>query len=211
MSRGVEKNFLIMLYQTVLFDFDGVLCHDRFYEKTLLPDYQNVYDWIQANVFGDDEIMQKWMRNDIKSNGINKLIAENTGIAREVLDSLYMKSVRMMELDGRVENLAKSLKLSGRKIGIVTNNMDVFSEITVGEHQLDKLFDIIVNSADYGRLKKDNNGGLFDITFAVLNETIKNSLMIDDSASVIELYERRGGKGFLYKDFEELKSFMELT
>ncbi|MEK7482449.1 MAG: HAD family hydrolase [Patescibacteria group bacterium] len=197
-----------MLYQTVLFDFDGVLCHDRFYEKTLLPDYQGAYDWIQANVFGDDALIQKWMRNELKSDDVNKLVAENTDIAREMLDSLYMESVHKMGLDERVENLAKSLKLSGRKIGIVTNNMDVFSEITVGNHQLDKLFDIIVNSADYGRLKKDNNGELFDIAFATLNGSIKNSLMIDDSASVIELYERRGGKGFLYKDFEGLESFL---
>ena len=197
-----------MLYQTVLFDFDGVLCRDRFYEKTLLPDYQNVYDWIQANVFDNDEIMPKWMRNELKSDDVNRLIAKNTGIVREVLNDLYMKSVRMMDLDRRVADLAKSLKLSGRKIGIVTNNMDVFSEITVSNHRLDKLFDVIVNSADYGRLKKDNNGELFDITFATLNESIKNSLMIDDSPSVIELYEKRGGKGFLYKDFEELESFL---
>lgn len=63
----------------VLFDFDGVLCKDRFYEKTLLPKYSNTHDWIQTNIFSNKTLVQKWMRNQIDSAGINRLIAENAG------------------------------------------------------------------------------------------------------------------------------------
>ncbi len=69
-----------MNYRTVFFDFDGVLSKGRFYEKTLLPQYREVYEWIQSNIFCDKELVQKWMRNQVDSTDINRLIAENTKI-----------------------------------------------------------------------------------------------------------------------------------
>lgn len=197
-----------MSYQTVLFDFDGVLCKGRFYEKGLLPKYSEAYDWIQVNIFGNKNLVQKWMRNQIDSIGINQLISENTGLDYGNLDELYRDSIRRMELEEEVKDLVKLLKLSGKQVGIVTDNMDVFSQITISNHKLDKLFDIIINSADYGILKKDENGKLFDIALTALDEKIENSLMIDDSESTIELYKQKGGQGFVYKNPAELRSFL---
>jgi len=197
-----------MSYQTVLFDFDGVLCKGRFYEKTLLPDYPSIYDWIQRNIFGNKELVRKWMRNQINSDNINGLIAENTGIGVTALNELYKESIRKMELEKEIKDLAESLKLTGKKIGIVTDNMDIFSQITIQNHQLDKLFDVIINSADKGILKKDENGRLFDIALTALGEKIGNSLMIDDSETTIELYKQKGGDGFVYKNPAELKLFL---
>jgi len=199
-----------MNYRAILFDFDGVLCKGRFYRETLLTNYREVYDWIQINIFSDKELIQRWMRNQIDSPEINKLIAKNTGIKYEVLGGLYQESVRKMELDKEVKELAKLLKISGKKIGIVTDNMDVFTNITISNHQLDTLFDVIVNSADHGLLKKDDNGKLFDLALDSLGESIENSLMIDDSESNIELYKQKGGRGFVYRNIEELRSFLRV-
>lgn len=196
----------IMSYQTVLFDFDGVLCKGRFYEKTLLPNYSEVYDWIQMNIFGNKDLVRDWMRNRVNSAEVNELIAKNTGIENKLLNGLYEESVRRMELEERIIDLAKSLKSEGKKIGIVTDNMDVFTKITIPNHRLDKLFEVIVNSADYGLLKKEENGRLFDIALATLGEVIENSLMIDNSEATIELYKQKDGQGFLYKSLAELKS-----
>jgi FMN phosphatase YigB (HAD superfamily) len=198
-----------MNYQTILFDFDGVLCKDRFYEKTLLPKYRKVYDWIQSTVFGNKELVWKWMRGQIDSIGINRLIAESTGIGFEKLIELYEESVRKMELEKETIALVKLLKQSGKKVGIVTDNMDVFTNITIPSHQLNVLFDVTINSADYGLLKKDDNGKLFDIALASLDEKIENSLMIDDSDSTIKLYGQKGGQGFRYHGIAELKSFLQ--
>ncbi|MEK7071966.1 MAG: HAD family hydrolase [Patescibacteria group bacterium] len=197
-----------MSCQTVLFDFDGVLCKGRFYEKTLLPNHPEVYNWIQKNIFRNKEMVHNWMRNQITSVEINELIAENTGIEYKLLNELYEESIRRMELEKEIIYLSESLKLSGNKIGIVTDNMDIFSKITVPNHQLDTLFDVIINSADYGLLKKDENGKLFDIALTFLGEKIENSLMIDDSEKTIELYQRKGGSGFVYRDITELKLFL---
>ena len=198
-----------MKYQTILFDFDGVLCKDRFYEKTLLPNYRKVYDWIQSTVFGNKELVWKWMRGQTNSIAINRLIAESTGIGFEKLNELYEESVRKMELEKEMVTFVKLLKQSGKKVGIVTDNMDVFTNITIPSHQLNVLFDVTINSADYGLLKKDDNGKLFDIALASLDEKIENSLMIDDSDSTIKLYEQKGGQGFRYHGIAELKSFLQ--
>ncbi|MDZ4295947.1 MAG: HAD hydrolase-like protein, partial [Patescibacteria group bacterium] len=136
----------------------GVLSTDRFYECTLLPQYQDTYEWIQTHIFGNDELVRQWMRGKKTSAEINALIAGCTGIAYDVLVTLFEESVRRMTLSQGVMSLATDLKLSGRKIAIVTDNMDVFSCITVAQHRLDEFFDVIVNSADYGVLKREEGG-----------------------------------------------------
>lgn len=199
-----------MNYRTVLFDFDGVLCKDRFYEKSLLPKYPEVYDWIQKNIFGNKELVRAWMRNQIGSADINAIIAKNTGMRYDVLHELYQDSISAMVLDNAMRDLAVRLKLSGKKIGIVTDNMDIFTEITVPHHRLNELFNVVINSADYGILKNENNGQLFDVALSALGQEIEDSLMIDNSASPVELFIKKGGHGFLYKDFAELKDFLQV-
>jgi FMN phosphatase YigB (HAD superfamily) len=148
------------------------------------------------------------MRNRVNSAEINELIAKSTGIEYNFLNELYEESIRRMKVEKEIKDLAESLKLSGKKIGIVTDNMDVFTKITIPNHRLNTLFDIIINSADYGLLKKNEGGRLFDIALAALEEKIGNSLMIDDSESTIELYKQKGGQGFVYKNPAGLKSFL---
>src|SRR3989344_2843201 len=101
--------------KTLLFDFDGVLCKGRFYEKTLLPNHSEIYDWIQMNIFGNREMVRDWMRNRVNSAEINELIAKNTGIEWNFLNGLYEESIRRMKLEKEVIDLAESLKSSGKK------------------------------------------------------------------------------------------------
>lgn len=197
-----------MDYKTVLFDFDGVLCKDRFYEKSLLPKHDYVYNWIQEHIFGDKELVRKWMRNQITSDQINTYIAQNTKTEFQLLNELYRESVQKMELDNEILDIAKSIKASGRRIGIVTDNMDVFSEITIPHHRLNTIFDSIINSAEHGVLKKEENGKLFDYVLCALNADIKETLLIDDSESTIEFFKQKGGKGISYRNIQELKSFL---
>lgn len=197
-----------MKFQAVLFDFDGVLCKDRFYESTLVPGYQPVYDWLQGNIFKDKEVVHAWMTGQRSSRDINRLIAGQTGMDPDVLHGLFEESIRSMELDRRVIDVARRLKASGAKIGIVTDNMDCFTTITAAQHGLGAIFDAIVNSADHGVLKGEKNGELFDIALAALGSPIEKSLMIDDSPSKIELYRKKGGAGFVYTDLPDLEMFL---
>ncbi len=194
--------------RTILFDFDGVLCHDRFYGETVKSQYPEVHDWIQENIFGsNDKLVKDWMRGKIRAQEINQIVVKYTGIDYAELHKLFVESVRNMKIDERIIGVARELKQNGRTLGIVTDNMDVFTEITVSNHKLDELFGAIVNSADHGYLKKDENGKLFDIAMAAVGENdISNTLLIDDSASTIELYRERGGNAYRYKNFTEFQA-----
>ncbi len=191
--------------RTILFDFDGVLCHDRFYGNRVQNQYPKVHDWIQQNIFGKDGgIVKDWMRGKINAREVNRIIAENTGIEKELLHEMLIDSVKEMKIDERMMEEARRLKRSGCKLCLVTDNMDVFTEITVGNHKLDSLFDGIVNSSDHGCLKKDENGKLFDIALSVVGErNMGNTLLIDDSADAIELYRKKGGNAHHYRNFDE--------
>lgn len=199
-----------MAQQVILFDFDGVLCRGKFYEKTLLPDYAQVYDWIQNNIFGagSKELVKSWMRNQIDTVSINRLISENTGIEFGKLSGLFKESVRQMELEKEILELARDVKLAGKKIAIVTDNMQVFSQITVPHNKLDSLFEVIINSADHGCLKKDLNGELFDVALAALKTESKNCFLIDDSATNIEKFRKKGGQGHCFQDIDDLRLYL---
>ena len=211
MSITMFLSHIDMSFQAILFDFDGVLCKDRFYETSLLPKYSAVYDWIQKNIFGNKELVRTWMRNQVGSSEINNIIAKNTGMQYDVLNELFKESIYTMVLDDTMLDLAGQLKLSGKKLGVVTDNMDIFTEITVPHHRLNDVFDVVINSADYGMLKNENNGQLFDVALAALGQKIEDSLVIDNSASPVDLFIKKGGHGFLYKDFAELKTFLQVN
>ncbi|MBI1833424.1 MAG: HAD hydrolase-like protein [Candidatus Andersenbacteria bacterium] len=200
-----------MNFKTILFDFDGVLCFDYFYTTTLKPEHSEIADWIAKNVFeGNRELVRRWMRGEVTSDQVNDDIASRTGIDVEILKEAFEESVRLMKLDDQLLALINTLRKQGTKVGLVTDNMDVFSEITVKNNNLSQKFDAVVNSADYGFLKKEQNGRLFDIALEKLGEkNISKSLMIDNQSDVIELYEKKGGRGFLYKNFVEFKNWIK--
>ena len=114
----------------VFFDFDGVLCSDRFY-TTLLPEYPQVVRWIGHNIFGGEKYCDAWMRGEFTWWEINKLIAAATGIDCELLDEKLADSVRLMKVNEALLHFAEKLKKNGIKVALVTNNMDVFNEITI--------------------------------------------------------------------------------
>lgn len=199
-----------MKFRTILFDFDGVLSFDRFYTSTLKPEHSDVADWINKNIFEDDrELVHKWLRGEISAVQMNKDIADRAGIDLGILNQAFKKSVELMTLDEDLLALINEIRKQGIKVGLVTDNMDVFSEITIKNHKLNQKFDVVLNSADYGFLKKEQNGRLLDIALEKLGENdISRSLIVDDQPETIKLYEQKGGKGYVYKDFKEFESWI---
>src|SRR3989344_9107440 len=188
--------------QTILFDFHGVLCFYEVYKPMLELEYPEKLEWISKNVFEEDKgLVRKWMRGEISSDEMNRNIAKRAGMDFDVLNKAFIESALNMKLDEKLLLFISKIREAGMKVGLVTDNMDVFSEITAPAHRLKEKFDAIVNSVDYGFLKKENHGKLFDIALEKLGGSIQNSLMVDNQPAVIELFESKGGIGYLYTDF----------
>jgi FMN phosphatase YigB (HAD superfamily) len=199
-----------MAYKTIIFDFDGVLCRDYFYTN-LKASYPEVSDFINTKIFvkGGD-VSDKWMRGEFAADDVNKIISDNTGINFDELSNLFIESVYAMKIDNRLLDLAKTVVLEGKKVALVTNNMDVFNEITIKNYNLDKIFPVIVNSCDYGIMKHDENGRLFDIAMeklGVLN--YDGALLIDDSSKARTAFESKGGATFPYENYEQFEPWMK--
>lgn len=140
---------------------------------------------------------------------INKYISDQTHIDYETLATYFEQSIKEMQIDSRLLSLAKECKSQGKKIAIVSDNMDAFSLITVSHNGLDRLFDVVVNSADYGVLKQEQEGKLFDITLdQIWISDCASCLLIDDSAKARMAFEERGWDTFAYSNFEDFEKWV---
>lgn len=193
-----------MDYEVILFDFDWVLCEDYFYNN-LLEHYPHVSEYIQTKIFrGNSDIPDLWMKNIMSMNDVNKHISDNTWIELKLLSNLFEESVKNMKINKGLLSIASQLKKQWRKIALVTNNMDVFDKITVPHNTLHEVFPIIINSCNYGVLKHEENGKLFDIVMGKLWHTEYNKvLLIDDSKKARETFEKKWWKTFAYSTFDE--------
>lgn len=195
--------------KAVLFDFDGVLCHDRFYESELI-DRPEVYSWIQEQIFRDKEYVRSWMRGVVSWSDVNTRIAQATDVDLELINGALMRSVEGMKLDMVTLDIARSVRDWDMKVGIVTDNMDVFTQITAQRQELRDMFDVMINSADYGLLKNDQGGRLFDIALERLGiSEYSHATLIDDSRSTIDLFEQKGGHAHHFTVPEALKFYMQ--
>lgn len=184
----------------ILFDFHHVLSHDHFYESTLVPEYKDVSDWISQMIFGDRELVRDWMRGKVTWRELHARIARETGMDRVLLDELFIESVKRMRIEGEMITLAQELKDKGFKTAIVSDNMDIFSEVTVPHQKFDQLFNHIFNSADHGLLKSDEHGKLFYHVAEILRVPIEQTIFIDDTKSATDLFKELGGRAITHTD-----------
>lgn len=168
-------------------DFDGTLCHDRFWRS--LP--SELYKKVQNFLFCENKhIAYQWMRGYYTSEQINQLVADGVGIDRDLLWNLFVDDCKTMKVSQ--STLKKIDGLRGRfSVILVTGNMDCFDRFTVPSLKLNEYFDNIINSYNEGILKDENNG----LTFTQLaGDAIHNSFLIDDSEGVCKAFSRLGGR-----------------
>ncbi len=142
--------------KTLLIDFDGTLCHDRFW-RSLEPELSQK---VQQYLFLSDKTMVKdWMNGVYTSEDINKLLSDSLGINYEFLWNLFVKDCQNMHVDETVLSRIKELR-KDYKIILITDNMDCFDRFTVPALKLDDYFDAVVNSFNEQTSKNENEGQL---------------------------------------------------
>jgi|WetSurMetagenome_2_1015567.scaffolds.fasta_scaffold401078_1 FMN phosphatase YigB (HAD superfamily) len=199
-------------YSAVLFDFDGVLCTDRFYSN-IEKDFPLAIRFINETIFdGVHNYANRWMRGEFSYHEINKLISKATSVPFDRLTEVFIASVRQMRINPTLVQFALSLKQRGIKTALVTDNMDIFSEITIPEKRLADIFPVIINSFDHKRLKLDDNGKLFDIALEKLGlDSYKGVCLVDNSSSVCALFSSKGGYSYQYSGQKEFESWVKVT
>lgn len=193
-----------MTYETVLWDFDGVWSQDFFYQS-----YKNsnpsVWGFIQTKIWGPegDDRVNKWMRSDLNMDDINRLISQGTGLDFDLLTKNFLTDIAQMKIDMGHLPIVRELKKRDVKVGLVTNNMDVFSTVTVPRLNLLEVFDgMVFNSFNYHLLKAE---GLFDIAMQKIGADYATTLLIDDSPRARAAFELKGGHTYTYDNFPDFK------
>ncbi|MFA6518988.1 MAG: hypothetical protein WCV93_05075 [Candidatus Shapirobacteria bacterium] len=190
-----------MKYQAAFWDFAGVWSKDWFY-KSLETSHPDVWKFIQTKIWGpnDDHRVEKWVRGELTTNDINRIISQGTGIDFEFLTKTFHDDFASMTMETRHVPIVMALKQKGLKVGMITDNMKEFSSITVPKHNLLELFDgHVYNSFDYRMLKAE---GLLNLAVEQTNAGYNTSLLIDDSPRARAAFEARGGHTYSYTTFE---------
>lgn len=182
-------NFFILYnhdMKTLFVDFDGTICHDRFWRSL----NSNENKWIQDFLFsGKNSLVVEWMRGTYTSEEINGLVAKEAGLDYEYVWSVFVHDCKTMSVQSEILNQINQLRNKFHAV-LITENMDCFSRFTVPSLQLESYFDVIVNSFEEKRLKTDNAGSSF---IKHVKGNIQEAILIEDSEKSCETFKSLGG------------------
>ena len=186
LNGGSSQVYLIMMKPHLFIDFDGTLCHDKFWRSSPTQ-FQEL---IQSFLFQENtDLINKWMRGYYTSEQINQLVADKISVDRNWLWNIFVDDCKTMRVSSDTLEMISLLR-NKFSVVLITGNMDCFDRFTVPSLKLDKYFDLIVNSYNERMLKDENNG----LTFSKLaGNTIKSSILIDDSEKVCKMFTSLGG------------------
>ncbi|MDE2096054.1 MAG: HAD family hydrolase [Patescibacteria group bacterium] len=186
-------------------DFDGTLCHDRFW-RSLEPTLQ---EKVQINLFGSKkELIRNWMLGKYTSEEINQMLADELGADYNKLWSTFVNDCKKMAVSQEVLDRIQSLR-ERYFIVLITDNMDSLDRFTVPALGLDQYFDLIVNSHTEKALKNDENGKSFQKVIEKYQSPLSESILIDNSVSSCKVFEDLGGKSCLVTPEKTLVDWLE--
>ncbi len=191
--------------KTLFVDFDGTLCHDRFW-RSLDP---ALMEKVQQSLFLDDKsVVSDWMNGVYNSEDINKKLADGLGVEYAFLWDVFVKDCRNMKVEEVVLEQLKKLRHS-YKIVLITDNMDCFDRFTVPSLKLNEYFDVIVNSFNERLSKNENDGQLFREVMERVGSKPADSILMDNSEKSCSVFEKLGGTSFLVTKEKPLAYWLE--
>ena len=183
--------------ECVVFDFAFTLCSD-FFCKVTPPECPDWFYQFQRRIYcRHSPYLDDWMTGRLTSRDIARVMTRHIPMPVERILTTMEEGCRHLEFNPAVVAFAKTQRGQGRKVALVTANMDIFTKIVVPAHGLDKLFDVIVNSADHGELRKER---LWPIAFERLGQDIgfQNSVLIEDRTDSPQRFRELGGRAYQY-------------
>jgi FMN phosphatase YigB (HAD superfamily) len=182
----------------VIFDY-GFTISSEYYFNVPHPRIPRWRELIQESVFADQRVIYEWMKGRISLGDVAGILQKMTGEDSESILAYLRDGCRNLKENKAVIEFAKQLRENSISIGLVTANFDVFNEVIVPEHRYNELFDVIINSCDYGEI---NKRVLWPIAFDKLGKHIEygNSLLVEDGKKEPQLFIDAGGHAIEYVD-----------
>jgi phosphoserine phosphatase len=193
----------------VVFDFGGTLSSDLYF-KVAPPGYPVWRSLIKEHVFDQRAIVDAWMEGQLSLADIAVNIGHYVDWPISDIIAKLEAGCKGLSFNPVVWNFAAMQRQQGRKTALVTANMDVFTKVVVPAHALDKLFDTILNTADYHELRKKK---LWPLAFAQLGPDISyaNSLLIEDGPSEPARFRALGGYAYQYESDDHFREWLALA
>ncbi|NBD74253.1 hypothetical protein GVX82_04420 [Patescibacteria group bacterium] len=190
----------------VLFiDFDGTLCHERFWSD--LP--EKTYARVQSYLFGTNRsLARQWMRGNLTAEEICKELGEELELDAPFLLRKLEQKCRTMYIEREI--LDRVGKLRPRFYTVcITTNVDTFTRWTWPSLDLSQQFDACENSADTGVYKSDDHGQIFVDVCERFRAPIDKSILIDDSRRNCACMTRRGGISYRVDDERDVGYYLD--
>ncbi len=189
----------------VVFDFAFTLS-SAFYFRTLGEEaLQTVSNVLFNNP--DSGISSAWMTGEISSHDVAEFLSPYLSLpASYILDALR-DGCANLRFNDAVLQFAIAQRRLGRKTALVTVNSDVFTDVVVPTHDLNSVFDAIVNSSDHGTMDKTQ---LWPIAFQRLGPGYgyHNSLLIEDNERMVGSFRSLGGAAHQYQNDESFLAWL---
>ena len=186
-------------------DFDGTLCHDRFWRSIEASSFQQIQNFLFSE---NKSVIQDWMKGVYSSEDINRLISKELNIPFEKIWKTFVADCESMTISKDILNRIEKLRKDYKTI-LITDNMDCFTRFTVPAQKLDSFFDSIVNSFENKKFKGHNEGEVFIQSADKTNTKVENCILIDNSKSACAVFSKLGGKSCFVTSENTLDYWLE--
>ena len=191
----------------LLIDFDGTLCHDRFW-RSLEPAENR--EAVQRFVFAENkELVGEWMKGKLSSEEVNHLVADRLQIDYQSLWYTFVSDCTAMKVDAADLKRIAILKKTYNVI-LITDNMDSFERFTVQALKLKDHFDVIISSSSEGVFKNEDGGALIRIALERAGSAARGSVFIDNSPKTCALFDEMRGRSLLVTKESPLSHWLDL-
>ncbi|HYF10616.1 MAG TPA: hypothetical protein VD967_03395 [Candidatus Paceibacterota bacterium] len=188
-------------------DFDGTICHGKFW-RSLEPALRA---GMQEIIFGpaNRQMVGDWMLGKHSSEELNRKLADELPAEYDMLWKVFVEDCQNMPIDQSALEHIDRFRVRFTTI-LATDNMDCFNRFTVPALGLNRYFDSIVNSYDAGLRKNDEGGRLFLNLLRQHGSIASESVLIDNSKTTCEIFEKLGGRSLFVTPEQPISSWLDI-
>lgn len=185
-------------------DFDGTLCHDRFWRSADKAIQEKIQDFLFSS---KNTLASEWMKGSHTSEEINRILSRELNVDFDTLWQIFVHDCETMKVSHVDLNLVAVLKDRYYTV-LATDNMDCLDRFTVPALRLGNYFDLILNSYNERMFKNDLDGKFYMSAAKNRGVDVKGCVLVDNSAKTCELFGKIGGAAFLVTESKPLQYWL---